>query len=321
MAEEQERPAPRADLFRKDALDHHLGESGEGDVLRLSPAWTRWTFWFLSVTVLVGLAYLILATVPIYEGGAAVFQVEGRMAVISPIAGTIERIEVAPRQRVTAGELLVWFDAGDERAELDRSTREFEQQLIRRLNAPEDAQAAATLSRLRVDRDRLLTRLDRRAIKAPGEGVVHDVRIRQGQYLEQGEHVLSLFPVEHSYEVVAMLPGYVLPQLKVGMNVRLAVIGYPYAYLSAKVTSVGEQVIGPMEMRRSLSSEIADSVGLSGPMARVEIQLDSDLFQAGTHELKLHDGMLATAEIEVRQERLLFRLIPGLKTLRGQRNG
>ena len=40
-----------ADLFRQEALDHHAGRGGPGDVLRVAPRWTGWLFWLVLVSV------------------------------------------------------------------------------------------------------------------------------------------------------------------------------------------------------------------------------------------------------------------------------
>ncbi|HEX7277234.1 MAG TPA: hypothetical protein VF244_07650 [Acidimicrobiales bacterium] len=39
-----------ADLFRREALDHHTGRGGPGDVLRVAPRWTTWLFWLVVVS-------------------------------------------------------------------------------------------------------------------------------------------------------------------------------------------------------------------------------------------------------------------------------
>jgi hypothetical protein len=44
------------DLFRSEALEHHAGRPGGGDVLRLTPRWANRLFWILLVLVLAGLA-------------------------------------------------------------------------------------------------------------------------------------------------------------------------------------------------------------------------------------------------------------------------
>ena len=100
------------------------------------------------------------------------------------------------------------------------------------------------------------------------------------------------------------------------MSLRLEITGYPYADVPTSIKIVGNQVIGPTEARRFLRPDIADSFPLTGPVVVIEGRLTTDTFYAGAQEYRLLDGMQATAEVRVRRERILLRLIPGLRRLR-----
>jgi membrane fusion protein (multidrug efflux system) len=69
-------------------------------------------------------------------------------------------------------------------------------------------------------------------------------------------------------------------------------------------------VIGPSEARRFLGAELGDTLALNGPVVVVRGKLKGDRFVAWEQEYRLHDGMRASAEIEVRRARLLRRVIP-----------
>jgi multidrug resistance efflux pump len=193
--------------------------------------------------------------------------------------------------------------------------KEFELQLLARLRDPSDEIAERELRRLRPELERARASVEQTIVMAPDLGTVQDVRIRPGEFLEAGDHLLSLAPVDPEYTAIAFLSGHALPQLEVGMPVRLKISGYPYAYLSTAIESVGKQVIGPGEARRYVGAEVADAVELGGSVVVVRCRLDQDRFTAGSEEYRLHDGMRAEAEVELRRERLLVRLIPGLKAL------
>ena len=171
------------------------------------------------------------------------------------------------------------------------------------------------LTRLRAEKENARAKLEERIVRAPRDGVVHDVRIGQGDFLDRGVQVLSLVPPDPAYTVVALLPGHALPQLEEGQEMRLEIEGYPYAYVPATIETVGEEAIGPAEARRFLGAEIADTIPIGGPVVLVRGRLASDKFRAWEQEYSLHDNMRATAEVLVRTERLLLRLIPGLKAL------
>jgi membrane fusion protein (multidrug efflux system) len=76
---------------------------------------------------------------------------------------------------------------------------------------------------------------------------------------------------------------------------------------------VGDQIIGPSEVRRYLGADSADAVDLSGPMVVVRARIPSPTFTIKGRTFNYFDGMLAQADARVRTERILVTLIPGLK--------
>jgi membrane fusion protein (multidrug efflux system) len=94
------------------------------------------------------------------------------------------------------------------------------------------------------------------------------------------------------------------------------VTGDAYAYLLTSIESVGRQVIGPGEARRYLGVELEDAVELDGPVVVIRSRVQGDRFEAQGQEYRVYDGMRAEAAVEVRRERLFYRLIPGLRAFR-----
>ena len=302
-------------LFRKEALDFHLSDSDQGSLLRITPSWANWTYWLLSAIVGSGFIYLILGSAPVYESGPAVLQIGGTVPLASPVEGTIESVEVLPGQQVSADQVLVRFRAEREKAQLERYEGEYELQLLARLRDLSNESAEMELRRLRPELERARAAVAHTVLRAPGDGAVQEVRVKQGDFLSFGDHLLSVVPIEAEYTAIAFLPGHALPQLAAGMPIRLRVMGYAYAYVMTAVESVGRQVIGPGEARRYLGSELEDAVELTGPVVVVRCRLPGGRFEAQGQEYRLYDGMRAEAAIEVRRERLLYRLIPGLRAL------
>jgi hypothetical protein len=73
--------------------------------------------------------------------------------------------------------------------------------------------------------------------------------------------------------------------------------------------------VGPTEARRYLGAEIGDSVQLTGPVVILKTRLPRPTFQAEGRTYRFHNGMHGTAEVEVRSEKILVTLVPGLKAL------
>ena len=54
---------------------------------------------------------------------------------------------------------------------------------------------------------------------------------------------------------------------------------------------------------------------ISGPVVFVYARLPSETFESGGRTYAYHDGILGTAEVQVRSEPILLTLVPGLKVL------
>jgi len=318
MADEQHPPAHSdKDIFRKEAIEHHAAPPREGDPLRLTPSWTRWTYWLLAGACVTALAYGIAGEVSEYATGPAVVRIEGKTDVTAQAAGVVAAVHVQPGQRVAAGELLVSFAVAAEEAELERLRRELESQLVKVLRDPRDEAARGSLTSLRAAKELAEARVAQRLVRAPVAGIVSDVRIHAGRQLLPGEAILSLVGEGARFSVIAMLPGHHRPMLRPGMPLRLELAGYRYAYQDVKIEDVGDEVVGPNEVRRFLGAEIADTVSVGGPVVLVKATLTGRSFRVEDKVYNYFDGMHGLAEARVRSESVIVTFVPALKVLLG----
>jgi membrane fusion protein (multidrug efflux system) len=299
--------------FREEALRHSARGRTEAAVLRLSPTWTRWTYWLLVVAFASALLYASIGTVHEYASGPAVVWMSDRRDVTATVTGTVRSVEVKPAQTVEEGAVLVRLNDEREAADLERIEREFELQLVKALRDPGDPAAREALTLLRTQKDVALSRRDQLTVRAPRAGVVGDVRIRPGQLLQAGDVAFTLMSPEGHAAILAMIPGQYWPQLRQGMLARFEVTGYRYSYQEMTVESVGAQIIGPNEVQRYLGQEIADTVKLNGPVVLVEVRPKSPRFLVDGREFDFHHGMIGTAELQVRTERIALAVAPGLR--------
>jgi membrane fusion protein (multidrug efflux system) len=312
---------PDVGIFRREVVEQTLRPKVQADPLRISPAWARWSYWILVGALAAFLLYAWLGTIDEYASGVAVVETGGRADLTARSAGTVVGVEVAPGQRVAAGQLLVRFDDARERGELERTEREFNLQLINRLRDPASAAAEQALITLRAQRELARSRLEERLLRAPAAGVINDVLARPGQYLQPGQTVLSLAAGTGEPAVTAVLPGQFRPQLRPGQPMRLEIGGYRYAWQKLTVESVGDEVVGPAEAQRTLGPAIAGTVQVTGPVVLVKARLPSPTFEAEGKTYRYHNGMQGTAEIRVRSQRILWVLIPSLEAVFGQGDG
>lgn len=148
---------------------------------------------------------------------------------------------------------------------------------------------------------------------APVDGYISSVRVRPGQRVRIGEHVASIVPDENSYEVVAFLPGYYAPQIRPGMQLILRLKGYQGVYEAVRIDSVLAEVISQEEASRYASDSVVKEIG--GATVVVHAKLRSSTFNADGHRITFRDGMIATAELRVSKQPLIYLLVPGLKEL------
>src|SRR5690606_37632498 len=100
------------------------------------------------------------------------------------------------------------------------------------------------------ERQQAESALEERLIRAPGAGVVTDVRVVPGQYVNPGEPVLAFADAQTGNPlVVALLPGWSRPHLKPGQRLRFRLEGQP-SFQDVVIEAVAQSLIGPAEARR-----------------------------------------------------------------------
>lgn len=306
------------ELFRSEAVEHHASSlRREGQVLRLYPAWVGGAFGVLLTAV--AAAGVVVVAVPIrqYAGGPAFIRAEGRTVMTAERSGTVTAVDIEPGKQVASGDVLVRLDDSRERAALASNVWEVERQTRNLLLDLSDENARRALTTLRAEQRFLQSELEARCLRAEQNGVINDVRVRVGQSLSPGEIVATLSDPRSGFSVVALLPGSSRPQIKPGGPLRLELTGYRYAYQRLRIETVRDEIIGPVEARRYLGSDVADALPLTGPVVLVRARLPGETFLAEERHYHLFDGMLGVAEAAVRSERILYLLVPALKSLMG----
>lgn len=308
-------------IYRKEALDDLVKPPEEFHVLDLSPTWTRWTYWLVVVMCSAALSYSFMAWINEYATGTAILHQEGRTDVTARASGIVDQIGVRPGQQVHAGQELMRLHAESESADLARTEKEFELQLIRTLRDQSDAAARAALTSLRAEKELAEARLAERIVRAPADGVVSDVRLRPGQRVEPGEVTVSLMNHAGKFRVIAVLPGEYRPLLRRGMKMRLNLRGFSYFYHDVLIDAVGDEVVGANEVRRALGPTVADTFTPQGALVLVEGHLPEREFLIDGRRLAYFDGMQGTTEVAVRSERVIVALIPALAAIFGYHDG
>jgi multidrug efflux pump subunit AcrA (membrane-fusion protein) len=284
--------------------------------LALAPRWINHSYWLIVAVAVVALLFALLAKVGEFAHGPAVVRALGRLDLTTGTGGIVTAIDAQPGMRVTAGQTLVRFHAEAERQELDHIDREFELKLVRILLHPGDEAARASLASLRASRELAAARLAQRQVVAPSAGVVRNLRIRPGQMLAPGDLVLTLVDESNAtFSVIALVPGQFRPMLKPGMPLRFELEGYPQLANQLVVESVGDEVVGPSEMRRYLGQELGDTMAVQGGLVLVQARLPHATFRWKGQDYGFYDGIPGRVDVRVRSLRLVAMLFPALEEI------
>jgi membrane fusion protein (multidrug efflux system) len=305
-----------AHLFRQEALAAHRERHEMGDVIRVSPAWTRAMYGSLVGMLVVGLGAAATAEITQYSAGPAVVRQHGRADVAAASAGAVASIDVEAGERVARDQILVRLGDVTERAVFESTRDDFHAQLRTRLLDPTDEAAAQQVRTLKRQLEAAEAALEGRVIRAPHDGVVTDIGVALGQHVAPGDAVMAV--VDHSaagLELIAFLPGGDRPQIQPGMTLRLELQGFDYAWQDVAVGSISEGVIGPAEAKRILGPQLGDTLPIGGGVVMVRATLPSTTFESDGHEFPYHDGMGGVAEVRLRDETILEMIIPALKEM------
>lgn len=310
-------PAPsdgRRAIFREQALERHRVQRRDGAVLTLSPRWIGRVYPAVLIGLGIALLYGIIGRVSQYSSGPAVIRIEGT-EVTARAGGTVIETYVEPGQSVKAGNLLVQLHDDAESAELGETLLDYERQLATFLFDPASEQAKASLSSIAARRQKARQVLDARSIRAPRDGLVSDVRVREGSRLEAGDYIMTVVSTDAMPTVIALLPGSDRPRLRPGMELQFKIPGYEKTNEKATISEVGQEVIGPQEARRYVGDKIADALSIQGSVVIVRAALPSRTFEARDKVYRFHDGMPAKAEVSVRRRPVLVALVPALEKI------
>ena len=310
---ESAKSTPPASPYRSSALRARSNARVEGDVLRLSPEWLSWAYVTVVVTFVGGIAFAAVTHVHDWANGPAVVRIAGRIDLTVPAAGLVKSIAVAPGQHVEAGQLLVEFASAPEQHELERAATEFDAALVKVLRDPADEMTRKELARAQSARTFAEAQVHERALKAPRAGTIHEVRIREAQSIAPGEIVLTLVADDTRPTVVAFLPAYAHPQVKPGMVMRFSPSRFDFVHEDLVIESVGDEVLGPSEIRRYLGPELADAVRLEEPAVIVTALLPADTFRCNGRPYRFTQGLPGEARAQLRTHSLLMTLLPEIR--------
>jgi membrane fusion protein (multidrug efflux system) len=300
-------------LFRREAIEHQSARSPHPALLQIDTESASWGFRLLVAGMLVALVFVVLGRVSEYATGPAFVRVDEHLTLTAGFSALVSEVDVVPGDAVEVGAVLVRFRAATEDAELEAASREFDDQLAKLLQRPDDPQARDGLVALRARRELARAQVEQRTLRAPRSGTVGDVRVRPGQLVEAGASLVELQEPGSEATVVALLPGRYRPLIHRGSTLRFEIDGFHRRAYELAVDTVGDQIVGPSEAARYVGRDSADAFSLTGPVVLVQARVHSARFEADGESFSFASGMYGKAETVVRSEPLAFAFVPALR--------
>jgi membrane fusion protein (multidrug efflux system) len=311
--------ADKGSLYRGEALEAHRNRGQEGQPMQLSPGWVRRAYPILIGAIAIGLGFAIFVRVPTYSTGTAVVMFEGSTSVTASIGGTVAKVFVKENEAVKKGDPLIRLSSPEEAAALAAAETEWHDQQIQFLFDQTNEQARKSMKSAATNRDHELARVEARTIRAPRDGVVTNLHVKDGVAVQAGGYVMQITDENSEIEVVAFLPSKDSPRIRTSMGLQLALDGYK-ARVTGMITHVQSDAVSGTEAAKLGGEMLAESIArelqasaLTTTWTAVRARLPARMFKAEHNTYRYHHGMHAKVEVKIQSKPFLATLLPGIQ--------
>lgn len=308
--------ADKGSLYRGEALEAHRKRGQEGTLVQLSPTWVKRAYPLLVLSMLGAIVFAIFVKVSTYSTGTAVIVFEGSTSVTASAGGTVDKVFVKENEAVKKGDPLLRLSSPEEAAQLAQSETEWRDTQIQFLFDQSDEQVRKSLMSAATARDHALARVEARTVRAPRDGVVTNLHVKEGLAVQLGSYVMQITDENSEIEVLAFLPGADGPRVRESMPLQLELDSYTKARAIATITRVQSDAVSGSEAAKLGGDMLAESIAKdlqAGTWIAVRARLPSRTFKAEHSTYNYHHGMHAKVEVKVRSKPFLVTLLPALE--------
>jgi HlyD family secretion protein len=138
-------------------------------------------------------------------------------------------------------------------------------------------------------------------LRAPSSGTVFDLEARAGTVAQVGQPLLKVVPND-ALRARVYVPSSAIGFIHAGQRANLSLDTFPatdYGRLEATVQRIGSDALTPEEQQKTLGTQ---ATGLFFPAV---LSLSRQTLQAGRKQIPLQPGMGLTADIHLRQRRMI----------------
>ena len=308
--------ADKGSLYRGEALEAHRTRGQEGTLVNLSPTWVKRAYPLLLVTMLVAIVFAVFVKVPTYSTGTAVIVFEGSTSVTATAGGTVDKVFVKENEAVKQGDPLLRLNSPEETSQLAASETEWRDTQIQFLFDQTDPQISKALASAATARDHALARVEARTVRAPRDGVVTNLHVKEGLAVQLGGYVMQITDENSEIEVLAFLPGRDGPRIRGKMGLQLELDGYTKARAIASINHVQPDAVSGTEAAKLGGDMLAESIAKelqAGTWITVRARLPTRTFKTEHNTYHYHHGMHAKVEVKIQSKPFLVTLLPALE--------
>src|SRR5262249_7999343 len=157
------------------------------------------------------------------------------------------KVFVAANEAVKKGDALLRLNSPDEIAQLAAAENTWRETQIQFLFDQTDAQIAKQLGEAANNRNHALARLEARTLRAPRDGVVANLHVKEGVPVQPGSYVMQITDENSEIEVLAFVPSKDGPRIRSTMDLQLHLDGYTKGRAIGKITHIQSDAVSGSE--------------------------------------------------------------------------
>lgn len=139
-------------------------------------------------------------------------------------------------------------------------------------------------------------------LRAPRDGVVSTVLLKEGQMVAAGQPLLSILPAGSSLQAQLLVPSRAIGFIEPGSRVVLRYQAFPYQKFGqqyGRVSDISRSALGVAEVNALIGQQARE------PLYRIEVKLDSQQVMAYGRPEPVKPGMALEADVLMERRRLI----------------
>jgi multidrug efflux pump subunit AcrA (membrane-fusion protein) len=227
--------------------------------------------------------------------------------------GNVERFFVESGQSVLAGDAIAQLSSQQQKADYAQAKGEADVAIRSFLQDDTDDTARKSVKTAGIALAHAQAQLDQRIIRAPADGKISDFLVGNGDSVQPGRQIATIFQAGAHPMAYAFLPASDRPRIKPDMPLQVAIEGFKKKRAKLKIVSMSTETFGANEVRNYVGQQLADTLKLPNDGATyflVKAEFESDQIKISDKTYDLVHGMPIKGEIAIETRPFLADVFP-----------